>query len=74
MVTDWILSRGRQAAKRGQPMEEEQRFPISTGSARYRLLLLPFSSYGLKSDHVLCHVSRAEELSPVASFKRWLAL
>ncbi len=73
MVTDWILSRGRYVAKRGDPMEEEQRFPVSTGSARYRLLLLPFSSYGLQSDHVLCHLSRTQELSPAAAFKRWLA-
>lgn len=74
MVTEWILSRGRHSAKRGRPMEEEQRFPVASGSARYRLLLLPFSSNGIASDHVLCHVSRTEELSTVASFKRWLAL
>jgi hypothetical protein len=72
-VIDWIMSRGRNSAKRGEPMEEERRFPVSEGSARYRLLLLPFSSYGLSCDHVLCHLSRAPEISAVASFKRWLA-
>jgi hypothetical protein len=71
-VIDWIMSRSRNAAKRGEPIEEEKRFPISTGSARYRLLLLPFSSYGLKCDHVLGQLTRAAELGAVASFKRWL--
>ena len=73
MVTDWILSRGRNSAKRAEPMEEEQRFPVSAGSARYRLLLLPISGNGPKCDHVLCHLTRAQDLSAVASFKRWLA-
>ncbi|HUC65033.1 MAG TPA: hypothetical protein VMA53_06385 [Stellaceae bacterium] len=72
-VIDWIMSRGRNAAKRGQPIEEEKRFPVSTGGARYRLLLLPFSSYGLKCDHVLGQLTRAAEIGAVASFKRWLA-
>ncbi len=72
-VIDWIMARGRNAAKRGEPIEEEKRFPISTGNARYRLLLLPFSSYGLKCDHVLGQLSRVAELGAVASFKRWLA-
>ena len=71
MVTDWILSRGRQSAKRARPLDEEQRFPVSDGTARYRLLLLPFSSYGLNCDHVLCHLSRLQDLGAVASFKRW---
>ncbi|HZB91657.1 MAG TPA: hypothetical protein VE397_09460 [Stellaceae bacterium] len=72
-VIDWIISRGRNAAKRGEPIEEERRFPVSSGNHRYRLLLLPFSSYGLKCDHVLGQLSRAEEIGAVASFKRWLA-
>jgi hypothetical protein len=72
-VIDWIMSRGRNAAKRAQPIEEEKRFPISNGSARYRLLLLPFSSYGLKCDHVLGQLTHVAELGAVASFKRWLA-
>jgi hypothetical protein len=72
MVTDWILSRGGQSVKRGEPMEEEQRFPVSTGMARYRLILLPFASQGPKADHVLCHLARIEDLSPAAAFKRWL--
>lgn len=76
MVTDWILTRGRNSAKRGQPMEEEQRFPVSGGGrARYRLLMLPFVTEdgGVKSEHVLCHITRAQDRSAVDSFKRWLA-
>ena len=76
MVTDWILSRGRQAAERAEALEEEQRFPVGRGRARYRLVLLPCSNEGSRVDHMLCHVSRLAEqpkLSAVASFKRWLA-
>ncbi len=76
MVTDWILSRGRQAAERAEALEEEQRFPIGRGRARYRLVLLPCSNQGFRVDHMLCHISRLAEqpkLGAVASFKRWLA-
>ncbi|HEV2550568.1 MAG TPA: hypothetical protein VGU20_24860 [Stellaceae bacterium] len=76
MVTDWILSRGRQAAERAEALEEEQRFPIGRGRVRYRLVLLPCSNEGSRVDHMLCHVSRLPELpklGAVASFKRWLA-
>jgi len=76
MVTDWILSRGRQAAERAEALEEEQRFPVGRGRARYRLVLLPCSNEGSRVDHMLCHISRLAEqpkLSAVASFKRWLA-
>lgn len=76
MVTDWILSRGRQAAERAEALEEEQRFPVGRGRARYRLVLLPCSNQGFRVDHMLCHVSRLAEqpkLGAVASFKRWLA-
>jgi hypothetical protein len=76
MVTDWILSRGRQAAARAEALEEEQRFPVGRGRVRYRLVLLPCSDEGARIDHMLCHVSRLAEqpkLSAVASFKRWLA-
>jgi len=72
-VVDWIMSRGKQSAKHAEPMEEERRFAVSTGGARYRLLLLPLSSYGLNCDHVLCQLSRLPELGAVASIKRWFA-
>jgi hypothetical protein len=74
MVTDWILTRGRTSAKRGQPMEEEQRFRVADGWARYRLLMLPFinESGDPSSEHVLCHITRTQDRSAVDSFKRWL--
>jgi hypothetical protein len=74
MVTSWLMTRGRQAAKRGEPMEEEQKFPLSNGSARYRLLVLPMIGADSETcDHALCQITRAQERSAVASFKRWLA-
>jgi hypothetical protein len=74
MVTSWLMTRGRHAVKRGEPMEEEQKFPLSNGSARYRLLVLPMLGKGSQTcDHALCQITRAEERSAVASFKRWLA-
>ena len=72
MVLDWIMARGRHSAKRGEPMEEDKRFAVASGGARYRLLLLPLGSDDGKSDHVLCQLARVEELSAVASFRRWL--
>lgn len=71
-VIDWIVARSRSAARRGEPTEAEQRFAVSTGGARYRLLLLPVGSDERKSDHMLCQLSQAEAVSAVASFRRWL--
>jgi hypothetical protein len=73
MVIHWILSRAQQAARRSEPMEEEKRFPVSKGQARYQLLLLPLGTAQGKSDQVLCHLCRGKELSRGAAFKRWLA-
>jgi len=60
MVTDWIISCARQVARQGEAMEDEQEFPLARGSAGYRLLLLPFATPEGKSDHVLCHLSPAQ--------------
>jgi hypothetical protein len=73
MVTDWLLSHGRQSAKRLEPVDEEHHFPATGGRARYRLLLLPLGRSGTPCEQVLCHVSRLQELSAAAAFKRWLA-
>jgi hypothetical protein len=60
MVTDWIICCAREVARHGEAMEDEQEFPLARGTAGYRLLLLPFASAAAgKSDHVLCHLSRA---------------
>jgi hypothetical protein len=73
MVIDWIIKCGRQSVKRGEPMEEEKRFPVSGGNARYQLLLLPLSSTEDTPDYVLAHLCKVKELSAGAAFKRWLA-
>ncbi len=73
MVIHWILSRGQLAAGRGEPMEEEKRFPVTGGNARYQLLLLPLAAPNGKSEHVLCHLARAKEVAKGGAFKRWLA-
>jgi hypothetical protein len=73
MVIHWILSRGQVAASRGEPMEEEKRFPVSDGNARYQLLLLPLANAEGKIEHVLCHLLRVKEAAKPKGFKRWLA-
>jgi len=57
MVTDWILSRARQAAKRATKLDEVQNFPLEGESARYRLFLLPLGM--ANGEGVLCHLCRA---------------
>ena len=72
---NWRRSVG-PSVERAEALEEEQRFPVGRGRARYRLVLLPCSNQGFRVDHMLCHVSRLAEqpkLGAVASFKRWLA-
>jgi hypothetical protein len=73
MVIHWILSRGQLAARRGEPIEEEKRFPVTGGNARYQLLVLPLATAEGKSEHVLCHLSRVKEVAKAKGFKRWLA-
>ncbi len=73
MVIHWILSQGRLAARNGEPMEEEKRFPVTGGgNARYQLLLLPLATPEGRSEHVLCHLTRIKEAAK-GGFKRWLA-
>ena len=59
MVTDWILSRARQAVRRAAKLEEVQSFPLEGTSARYRLFLLPLGMGNGATDGVLCHLCRA---------------
>jgi hypothetical protein len=58
MVTDWILSRARHAAKRAARHDETQSFPIEGDVPRYRLFLLPLGSQSGGSEAVLCHLCR----------------
>lgn len=57
MVTEWILSRARQAVRRAMMVDEVQSFPMEGDTPLYRMLLLPFGSGGGNSDCVLCHLS-----------------
>lgn len=59
MLTEWILSLGKEAARSGKPMQETDRFPTNEGIVRYQMILLPLSDEQSGIDHVLCHVYRA---------------
>lgn len=59
MVTDWILSRARHAAKRAIKLDEAQSFPMEDGNPRYRLFLLPLGAAAGAGDCVLCHLCPA---------------
>ena len=59
MVTDWILTRARHAARRATKLDEVESFPIEGDTPRYRLLLMPLGSSNGASDCVLCHLCRA---------------
>lgn len=56
MVTDWILTIGRQVADNGRPMQDSEIFPTPNGEVCYRLVALPLSDNDDGIDHVLCHV------------------
>jgi len=58
MVTDWILSRARHAARRAARHDEVQSFPVEGDVPRYRLFLLPLGTPTGASDAVLCHLCR----------------
>ncbi len=59
MVTDWILSRARHAARRAVKVDETQSFPIDGNAPRYRMLVLPFAMVQDVSDCALCHLCPA---------------
>jgi len=58
MVTDWILTRARHAARRGARHDEVQSFPVEGDVQRYRLFLLPLAPTAGASEAVLCHLCR----------------
>jgi hypothetical protein len=59
MVTDWILTRARHAARRAIKLDEVQSFPMENDTPHYRLLLMPLGAGNGASDCVLCHLCRA---------------
>ena len=59
MLTEFVLTLGRQAWRSGRPIKDIEDFPSPTGEARYRIVALPLSDDDQSIDHVLCHVVRA---------------
>ncbi len=59
MLTEWVLSLGREAQRIGKPMQDTDALPSVSGEASYRVTALPLSDDQHRIDHVLCHVDRA---------------
>ncbi len=59
MLTEWVLSLGREAQRLGKPMQDTDALPSVSGEASYRVTALPLSDDQHRIDHVLCHVDRA---------------
>ncbi len=59
MLTEWVLSLGREAQRLGRPMQDTDALPSVSGEASYRVTALPLSDDQRRIDHVLCHVVRA---------------
>lgn len=59
MLTEWILSLGREAERFGKPVQDTDALPSESGEIRYRVIALPLSDDQQRIDHVLCHVDRA---------------
>ena len=59
MLTEWVLSLGREAQHLGKPMQDTDALPSVSGEVRYRVIALPLSDDQQRIDHVLCHVDRA---------------
>ena len=61
MVTEWILSLGREVAKLGKPLQDTEVFPTSVGEVRYNVIALPLSENQNEIDHVLYHLVPAND-------------
>ena len=59
MMLQWLLGLAGEVLRTGRPMRDEEEFPSSLRSTRYRAVALPFSDDDRAVDHVLCHVSSA---------------
>jgi hypothetical protein len=59
MLTEWVLSLGREAQRLGKPMQDTDALPSVSGEVSYRVTALPLSDDQQRIDHVLCHVDRA---------------
>ena len=61
MVTEWILSLGREVAALGKPLQDTEVFPTSVGEVRYNVIALPLSETQNEIDHVLYHLVPAND-------------
>ena len=61
MVTEWILSLGREVASLGKPLQDTEVFPTSVGEVRYNVIALPLSENQNEIDHVLYHLVPAND-------------
>ncbi len=61
MVTEWILSLGREVATLGKPLQDTEVFPTSVGEVRYKVIALPLSENQNEIDHVLYHLVPAND-------------
>jgi hypothetical protein len=58
-VIEWILATGRDVARYGEAIRDEEVFDSPRGRAGYRIVAVPLSDDQRRIDHILCHVSRA---------------
>lgn len=59
MVTEWIMTVGREVARAGRPIQDIEVFPTSAGNVSYRVIALPLSGERLGDVHALCHITHA---------------
>ncbi|TQV81952.1 PAS domain-containing protein [Denitrobaculum tricleocarpae] len=59
MVTEWIMTVGREVARAGRPIQDIEVFPTSVGNVSYRVIALPLSGERLGDVHALCHITHA---------------
>ncbi len=59
LLTEWLLSLGKEVARLGKPLNDSESLPALKGRVRYRVVGLPLGESPLEVDHVLCHVARA---------------
>ena len=57
LLTEWLLTIGREVARLGKPLNDTESFPSYKGRVRYQLVGLPLGSGEV--EHVLCHVTRS---------------
>ena len=59
MVTEWIMTVGREVARAARPIQDIEVFPTSLGNVSYRVIALPLSGERLGTVHALCYISHA---------------